>query len=480
MRVERFKAATMREALNAVKEKLGENAVILNSKTNPDGVEIIAALDEPHKDNLLWKNVLPFQEKPENFSSGGYLNMTLPADDQENAAQSSGFKTYDFKGNVPKEKLDNRVINRQTKQGMKDHKEAKGEESTDRLSHSEKTAEQTKEFAETMRREMQIIDRQKELWLESEKKLNELKQEIAELRESLLKQELAALKEKANLMQLKERPQKRSKKQDQLSKKYYQQISSHLNRNGVADEMIHKILHKVDDKVDKLNIDLSSETGIRRLKECLADEIVSLIPVSKLEHKAGQTRIIAVVGPSHSGKTTTCMKLAVKSSVMQKKKVALILISTSTDTTSKHLSLLAKAAQLPLAIVTTPVELEKTIAGHEDKDMIVIDFALSDKENSDISAINKYLNIIPSVETHLVIPMNDDKNKIVNIAQHYLSVDYHHIISTMIDKMENLGGMLELFQNIKKPLSYICNGEMIPDHIEPAYAAKSTRMILKG
>lgn len=46
MRVERFKASSMREAMGAIQNKLGEDAVILHSREIGDGIEIIAAVEQ--------------------------------------------------------------------------------------------------------------------------------------------------------------------------------------------------------------------------------------------------------------------------------------------------------------------------------------------------------------------------------------------------------------------------------------------------
>ncbi len=491
MRVERFKAATLRGAMRAVKEKLGEDAVILHSKSTNDTVEIIAAVDEPQRE---LQSIMP-EEKKKNVLTdvGTYSRVARPAATPkkkikkmpemelaaiENSEKAQGKNGHNGHSKIPADGFPAENSFPENGNGKKAHDLTEGAEDFER------TARRTKEFSKILHKEMSFMEHQRQLWLQSQANLDKLRKEIAELRQSMLQQELASLREKAELIKKKKIAGKTGSRmtRSRNNEQFYRELTTHLEGRGIPNNLIRTILKNVRAGAAARKLDLNTKSGMRGLKGILSQEIMKMIPVSNLEEGSkNEQRVVALVGPPGAGKTTTGLKLAIQSSLIQNKNVALVLVSDSVSATAKHLGLLAKAANLPLAVVETPEDLVAAIKSNSDKDMIVIDFAMKKgRDKNGIPELHTFLKAASPSETHLVIPMTLQPDNAVKVANAFKTVHFNHIILSKIDKMQNLGGMLKLFHATGKPLSYLCNGTSIPDNIEPAVAEKPPRMILKG
>lgn len=490
MRVERFKAATLRGAMKAVKEKLGEDAVILHSKSTADMVEIIAAVDEPQRE---LQSITPAEKKKDVLTEvGTYSRVVRPATApkkkikkmpemelaaMEESGKAHGKTAHNGYGKIP-------VDGVSVENSLPENGNGKAHDHTASAEEFEKTVRRTEEFSKILHKEMSFMEHQRQLWLQSQANLDKLRKEIAELRQSMLQQELASLKEKAELIKKKKAAGKAGSRGagSRNNEQFYRELTTHLEGRGIPKNLIRTILKNVRAGVIARKLDLNAKSGMRGLKDILSQEIMKMIPVSNLEEgRTNKQRVVALVGPPGAGKTTTGIKLAIKNSMIQNKNVALVLVSDSVSATAKHLGLLAKAANLPLAVVETPEDLVAAIKSNSDKDMIVIDFAMKKgRDKSGLAELHRFLQAASPSETHLVIPMTLQPDNAVKVAGAFKTVHFDHIILSKIDKMQNLGGMLKLFHATGKPLSYLCNGTSIPDNIEPAVAEKPPRMILKG
>ncbi len=504
MRVERFKARTMREAMTAIKAKLGEDAVILHSRTINDKIEIIAAIDEPQK---KMNSLFTMNEKKEQKAQGAAAKFSAIKEKQpmepvavEEAREEIGvYSKLSAKSNKLKEAIMEKQNNGHngnftgweellalaSKSGMTNGN-GNGDVSKQNaaeVSESAMAFKANQEFSEALRDELKSIEQQKRMWLSSEKRLNELKQEIAELKEILLRQELADLKQRtANLRNGKTAKSSVAKpmQEDDVYTEFFNNIKTRLLERGLTASLAELIVTKLQKQAEMQNLNVRSQTDVRRLRELLAYELRKFIKVSDVESRNDVQRIVAFVGPAGSGKTTTGLKLALSHSIYQDKKVAFILVNKSEEKTPQHLSLLAGIAKLPFAIVTTPNELKAMIKAHEDKELVVIDFAMEQDESEGLEELSIFLNSVPPTETHLVLPANLQKEQTEKTVKHFSKVSFDHVVFSKLDEMTMLGSILELSHVVGKPISYICNGEDIPEDIEVANATKLTYMILKG
>ncbi|HPG37961.1 MAG TPA: hypothetical protein PLP19_06845 [bacterium] len=488
MRVERIKAPTMREALNKIRIKLGDDAVVLHSRSVKDGIEVIAARDsEQIKTGNTWLDEVIKRDK-DLRAERKTNDMTAKVETDSKPDLLTYNRTGQQRATEPEQKnYDEKDI--QSARWdilMADDKEKKRPDRP--LSHLtieqlEQATQQAADFSQVLHQEMKNEDEQRKLWLDHEKKLDAMKQELVELKESLLRQELRELQQRAAALKKHKAVEKikpATVKKPLSGKQVIEKIKATLTDKGFSREQAMLLCNQIQTGIESLDLKFSNAAHVQIIKNILGNEIKKMIPVFHSAAGNDKQKIIAVFGPPEAGKTTTAIKLALQASIINDKKTALILISDSESTTLQHLGKLSSVAKLPLAIVSEPEELAKLLHVHADKDLIVIDYALTITTPENIDLVNRFLAISENIETNLVLPADSDIEQIDKFIKLYKKLNYCSIILTRFDAVKKPGRVVGILQQFSKPLSFICNGQTIPDDIEIANATKLTHMILKG
>lgn len=481
----------------AVKAKLGDDATILHTRNTLEGVEIIAAVDTVDKKAIHWPVIPNPKQKKENPAAADAMKAeTFAAKMAAIAAEGDNFFQNTYQRPGRKKQLvestsmhlknngngfNGKIGDFETMVSLQQEQNAPEDPMVAARFESD-TGQKTAEFAQALNEEISTIEQSRQLWLQSEKRLDTLKRDLAELKEVLLRQELTELQEKTEKMRL-EKAAKRAKLSGSSASASWEEIFSkvfvRLTGRGVSREIAEVIVART--KSQTQDLDLGLETDLQRLQERFAQVLMEMIPIGPESSPTFSAKVMAMIGPAQSGKTLTSVKLAVNSALLQNKRVALILVSNGGTETAKHLGILANVAQIPLVVVQTPDKLKSMINAHSDKDLILIDFALEKKKDTrDEKLYTEFLAQIPSVEVHLVLPACLELNRVRQILKEFSHEKYSHLLLTHLDEMNKVGSLLAMVRAVGKPLSYICNGTVIPDHIEPANAAKLTRMILRG
>ena len=112
--------------------------------------------------------------------------------------------------------------------------------------------------------------------------------------------------------------------------------------------------------------------------------------------------------------------------------------------------------------------------------MILIDTAgRSQKNDYQMKELADFLNVNPRIEKHLVISATTKLTDAREIMDKFAAVNPEKVIITKIDETGSLGMIVNLLRNQKIALSYITNGQSVPDDIEAANADILTDLILK-
>jgi len=506
MRVERFKAADMKEALRQVKEKLGQDAVILHTRTVPNSnlfglsrkndIEIIAAIDQTPSNGRLWKpdsllskdNELVEDKRATATASPTYnqrsLSSALPPSGNINAPQpnpSPMSKTKDNPGSTPSEQLDwDMFIKSATQNG----REGVGYKRKEEI-NAVKREQVQPQFSQLLDADVASVETERRIWLESEKRLSSMKKEMNELKEILLQQELGDLRDRVKEVQDQKNKQQsnaRANRRKEEKSLLYQRMSERLTDRGIAAPIAEEMVGKVQQRIESGKISLEGKAGISKIRELLSDEIANLVPiVPKNMTPYSKPRILAFVGPPGCGKSSVCSKLAIKNAYLYDKEVALIMANMSGIGVAQHLSSIASIAQLPLSVVQTPKELKAAISAYQDKDYIFIDFSGKNDENhGKPSMLGSLIKAASPHETHLVLPAHFKTSDALAVAKGFRSTEFDRIVISRFDETTSVGSLLEVFQKISKPVSYFSTGPVIPDDIEPASATKFAHKVLGG
>jgi len=195
-----------------------------------------------------------------------------------------------------------------------------------------------------------------------------------------------------------------------------------------------------------------------------------------IEFNRGRPRVVAMIGPTGVGKTTTIAKLAANFALLERKRVGLVTIDTYRIAAVEQLKTYAEIIGVPLEVVFHPEGLETALAKHKDKDVIFIDTAWRSPRNEPhINELAEFLRVAEPDEILLVLSTNTPTLDLLEIYQRFNVVRIDKLVFTKVDECERFGQILNVAYKTKTGLAYITNGQNVPDDImvpDPSYLAK--------
>jgi flagellar biosynthesis protein FlhF len=213
-----------------------------------------------------------------------------------------------------------------------------------------------------------------------------------------------------------------------------------------------------------LESDLEDEQKIHSfLHETIAD--IFNIQVPEFTKNTEQKRM-AFIGPTGVGKTTTLAKIAANYLAAHSNSIALITIDTYRIAAVEQLKVYGEIMHLPVEVVINPQQLVEALEKHSDKELILIDTAgRSPQDSLSIEEIQSFFPEDLEIENHLVLSATTRDNELLETLKSFKRFSIHSTIFTKTDECTSLGVLLNTQIQNSTPLSYITNGQRVPEDI---------------
>ena len=216
------------------------------------------------------------------------------------------------------------------------------------------------------------------------------------------------------------------------------------------------------------------------VRDALREAVESCVQIAPpIAAVAGTRRVVALVGPTGVGKTTTVAKLAANFKLAQGLKAGLVTVDTYRIAAVEQLRTYAEIIDLPLAVANSPGEMARAIDQLGDVDLVLIDTAgRSPRDEVKIRELSEFLDAGQPDEVHLVLSAVAGERSLRAAVDRFAIARADRLILTKLDEADGLGGVLGVLGQANRPVSYITTGQAVPDDIEPADRARLARLIL--
>lgn len=221
---------------------------------------------------------------------------------------------------------------------------------------------------------------------------------------------------------------------------------------------------------------LPAEAGEQELK----DEILRLIgPSAAIDVQKGQRKVVALVGPTGVGKTTTLAKLAAHFTLDRGLDVALITSDTFRIAAIEQLRTYASILGVPLYTADRPEEVGVALMETAHKDLVLCDTSgRSHRDDERMAELRELLAVLRPDETHLVISLNMNPRDAYQLLDYYLPLGVNRLTFTKLDEASAPGLLLNIKLRCQQPVGYLTHGQSVPDDIMAADQADFAKLLV--
>jgi len=184
--------------------------------------------------------------------------------------------------------------------------------------------------------------------------------------------------------------------------------------------------------------------------------------------------IVAMVGPTGVGKTTTVAKLAARFVLRHgRNSVALLTTDNFRIGAQDQLRNFARILGVPVYTATNPTELKTQLADLRDKRLVLIDTAGMSQRDMGLS--EQFHTLAASglpIRSYLVLSANAQLAALSETVRAFARVKPVACILTKLDEATSLGGALTAVLRHQLPVAYLGTGQRVPEDLQPARSDK--------
>ncbi|MFT6283591.1 MAG: flagellar biosynthesis protein FlhF [Arenicella sp.] len=412
MKIKRFYGKDMREALKQVKDELGGDAVIMSNKKYADGIEIMAAYDKEPDAQLV-----PKKNEPKVQANVSRKTPTLSEIIGDNGPDS-------LKALLEKQSQAASPIKiKDVEQVSKTQPQAYSGSAIPAASntHSSSPSPQNNQQQDA---------------------LKEMRQELSSLRQILQFQVSGLIEQEKN----RKHP-------------LHGYLLQRLQQMGISDALAEEVVSYAPESADERQSWLFLLKLLANRLQTKQDDILS------------QPGVVALMGPTGTGKTTTIAKLAAQAA--QKygvEQVAIITLDNYRIGAYEQIATYGKIIGCSVKQAQNSDELSDLLYQFRNKRLVLVDTAgFSQKDARLIKQLDTMKqNSCANIRHYLVMQANCQYRVMQQTVNEYRQISLQGCILTKLDECYSLGEVISVAIENKLQICYLADGQRVPEDLQSA------------
>ncbi len=254
----------------------------------------------------------------------------------------------------------------------------------------------------------------------------------------------------------------------------FPELHERLIASGVSEALATDLLESLPD-FDAWSPEAQTPLAEAALRDLVAHRVASAGPIVLTP---GRLKAVALIGPTGVGKTTTIAKLAAHFSLVERKRVALLTVDTYRIAAVEQLKTYSQIIDIPIGVAYSQAEVLPAVEQFADYDLLLIDTAGRSQKN--VMQVGELKTLLEAVhcETHLVLSACIKEQDMLDAAQRFSAARVDRILFSKLDETSTYGSLLNVAERTGIPLSYLTTGQKVPEDIEVAEGSKLADLIL--
>ncbi len=442
MKIKRFFAKDIRSALDEIKISLGPDAIIMSNKNVDGGVEIVAAIDEDN--NAVVKRAEPTPTQPAKEPSAGQDHLAQALDPSSRMLNDDQVSLSGFQ---------QRLIKQQAQYQASEITSEATSAPAANVTPQPKDVPDWAAFASTPampeRRQANSNDNHDPLNVMSSSQrtqdnqsLDQLRQEMAAMRQLLQHQVSGLMEQEANRRDPVKAILLKGLQKVGFSAEVSEQLALNVSGSQSIEEAVNTVAHTMSSRVLSTNDDILAQGGV-----------------------------VALLGPTGVGKTTTIAKLAARCAMQYgSDKIAMITTDCYRIGAFEQLNTYGKILGCPVRVAKDAQQLADAIYQCRDKRLVLIDTAGMGQR--DIRLSEQLSTLVNSshvnIRSYLVLPATAQRKVLEETIVQFRKMPLVGCIITKMDEAIGAGDVLSVAITHSLPLAYLTNGQRVPEDIGAA------------
>jgi len=248
-----------------------------------------------------------------------------------------------------------------------------------------------------------------------------------------------------------------------------------LVKVGISERHARQIMIRGIESVRKKHLSMEDIT------KGVVNAIMSMVKVfDPFSSKNGNRHMAAFIGPTGVGKTTTIAKLAAMLRLNHRKQVGIISIDSYRIGAVDQLRTYASIMGLSCLSAFTPQELKMAVRKMRDKEIILIDTAGQSHLDIDrMKELGRFMEGEHEISSHLVLSATTERNDMKETAKNFSILQPETYLFTKLDETSRRGTIIDQVAQLKMPISFMTNGQRVPEDILIATRRSILELILR-